>query len=297
MPDADTLSPRMRGIAAMSLAAFILTIHDTGTKLLLEHYAITQLVTLRQSFSLILLLFIVKFTTGWRTLHIINKPAVGLRMILFISTTVLIVASLRVLPLPTVLALVFASPLVVGSLSGPFLGERVGPVQWTAIIVGFVGILIILQPGSPGFELLLVLPVAAALSSGVRDLVTRWAGRTDSTLAILFWSNVAVVASGLCIVPFEWVEVQPLHYLAFMAVAFLNTAAHYLMIYALSAGDAALISPFRYTALVWAVVLGYLVWSHVPEVWTIVGSCIVVLSGVVMALREARAERLKRQEN
>ncbi|MAI46088.1 MAG: DMT family transporter [Hyphomicrobiaceae bacterium TMED74] len=297
MPNAGTLSPSMRSIAAMSLAAVILTVHDTGTKLLLEHYAITQLVTLRQSFSLILLLFIVQFTTGWGALRIVNKPAVGLRMILFISTTVLIVASLRVLPLPTVLALVFASPLVVGSLSGPFLGERVGPVRWAAILVGFVGILIILQPGSPGFELLLLLPVAAALSSGVRDLVTRWAGRTDSALAILFWSNVAVVVAGLCTVPFEWVEVQPLHYLAFMAVALLNTAAHYLMIYALSAGDAALISPFRYTALVWAVVFGYLVWSHVPEVWTIVGSCIVVLSGVVMALREARAARLKRQRN
>ena len=77
MLNAGSLSPSMRGIAAMSLAAVILTIHDTGTKLLLEHYAITQLVTLRQSFSLILLLFIVQFTTGWGSLRVGNKSAVG----------------------------------------------------------------------------------------------------------------------------------------------------------------------------------------------------------------------------
>ena len=89
-------------------------------------------------------------------------------------------------------------------------------------------------------------------------------------------------------------DVQPIHYLAFLAVALLNTAAHFLMIYALSEGDAALVSPFRYTALVWAVIIGYLVWDHVPEKWTIIGSSIVVASGVVMALREARAARMKR---
>ena len=294
MAKAVTLSPSLRGIAAMSLAAIILTIHDTGTKLLLEYYSITQLVTVRQAFSLALLILIVQFSTGWSGLRINNFTAVGLRMLLFISTTVLIVASLNVLPLPTVLALVFASPLVVGSLSGPFLGERVGPVRWTAILIGFAGILIILQPGSPRFDYLLLLPVAAAISSGTRDLVTRWASRTDSTLAILFWSNVAVVAAGLCTIPFQWVDIVPIHYAAFLVVALLNTAAHFLMIYALSVGDAALVSPFRYTALVWAVIIGYLVWDHIPEYWTIVGSSIVVASGVVMALREARAARLKR---
>ncbi|MEM9356043.1 MAG: DMT family transporter [Pseudomonadota bacterium] len=293
MAKAVTLSPSLRGIVAMSFAAVILTIHDTGTKLLLEHYSIVQLVTVRQAFSLVLLMFIVQFTVGWTALRIVNRTAVGVRMLLFISTTVLIVASLEVLPLPTVLALVFASPLVVGSLSGPFLGERVGPVRWAAILVGFVGILIILQPGSPQFEYLLLLPVAAALSSGTRDLITRWASRTDSTLSILFWSNVAVVSVGLCIVPFQWVDVQPIHYAAFLVVALLNTAAHFLMIYALSVGDAALVSPFRYTALVWAVIIGYLVWDHVPEIWTIIGSSIVVASGIVMALREARAARIK----
>lgn len=294
MTKSVALSPSVSGIAAMSLAAVILTIHDTGTKLLLEHYAISQLVTIRQAFSLIVLIGIIQFTTSWSALRVVNLPAVGLRMVLFISTTVLIVASLNVLPLPTVLALVFASPLVVGALSGPFLGERVGPVRWAAILIGFAGILVILQPGSPRFEFLLLLPVAAAMSSGLRDLVTRWASRTDSTIAILFWSNVAVVLAGLCTVPFEWVDVVPIHYVAFLVVALLNTAAHFLMIYALSVGDAALVSPFRYTALVWAVIIGYWVWGHVPESWTIIGSCIVVASGVVIALREARAARLNR---
>ena len=131
---------------------------------------------------------------------------------LFVVTTVLIVASLGVLPIATVLAIVFASPLAVALMSVPFLGERVGPRRWAAIIVGFVGVLVILRPAGPGFEVWLLLPVAAALSSGARDISTRWAGRTDGTMSILFWSNAATVVCGLATIPFMWRAMPVEHY-------------------------------------------------------------------------------------
>ncbi len=275
----------------MALAAAILTVHDTGTKILLESYAINQIVTVRQAFSVVILSLIIQFTGGWATVRIVNAHAVAWRALTFILTTVLIVASLNVLPIATVLAIVFASPLVVALLSVPFLGERVGPWRWAAIITGFTGVLVILRPADPGFNLLLLIPVAAALVSGVRDLVTRWAGRTDNAMTILFWSNVATVVVGAATLPFHWTDIAIRDYALLFSVAILNTIAHFLMIYALRIGDAALVAPFRYTAMIWAVLLGYVVWGEIPDQWTLIGSGIVIASGILLAVREARAMR------
>ena len=294
MAHAKTMSPALRGIAAMALAAAILTVHDTGTKILLETYSVGQIVAVRQIFSLTVLAVIIQLTSGWVAVRVVNRVAIATRSALFVVTTVLIVASLGVLPIATVLAIVFASPLTVAVLSVPLLGERVGPRRWAAIIVGFVGVLVILRPASPEFNFWLLLPVAAALASGTRDICTRWAGRTDGTMAILFWSNAATVVCGLATLPFVWVAMPFAHYALLFVLALLNTAAHFLMIYALRAGDAALVSPFRYTALVWAVLLGFVVWGDIPDQWTIVGSSIVVISGIYLALREARLAAARR---
>ncbi len=288
---ADGLSPGLRGILAMSIAAVILTVHDTGTKILLETYAANQIIAVRQSFGLLLIAAIIHFTTDWSVITVVNRQAMAWRCLTFITTTVLIVLSLNVLAIATVLAIVFASPLVVAFLSVPFLGERVGPWRWAAILAGFIGVLIILRPADPAFNLLLLVPVAAALSSGARDLITRWAGRTETSLGILFWSNVAIVIVAGATLPLNWQAVALEHWAILLATAVLNTMAHFLMIYALTVGDAALVSPFRYTALVWAVVLGYLVWGDIPDRWTITGSLIVVASGILLAIREARALR------
>lgn len=287
------LPPALQGIAAMAIAAVVLTVHDTGTKLMLEVYPINQLVTVRQSFSVLILVVCMLATTGWRTMQVANPVAVFARAVLFTATTVLIVSSLGALPVATVLSIVFASPLIVAVLSVPLLGERVGPWRWTAIAFGFLGVFIILRPVNPAFNVLMLLPVAAATASGLRDIVTRVAGRTDSSLTILFWSNVLTVLVGLATIPFAWVAMTIDHYAVIFLLAILNTIAHFLMIYALRVGDAALVTPFRYTALVWAVILGYAVWGHIPDFWTFFGSAVVVVSGIVLAIREARAARMR----
>lgn len=291
MANTKPLSSALRGIGAMALAAFILTVHDTGTKLMLETYPVNQLVTVRQAFAMLILIIIMAATTGWHAIRVENRIVLFARSVLFTSTTLLIIVSLGLLPVATVLAIVFASPLIVACLSVPFLGERVGPWRWSAIIVGFIGVAIILRPGSPSFEILLLVPVLAAVSSGVRDIVTRIAARTDTPFAILFWSNVMMVTVGLATIPLAWVAMPLQHYAIVFVLAILNTSAHFLMIYALQVGDAALVSPIRYTAIVWAVALGYWVWGDIPDIWMLVGSATVIASGIVLAVREARAAR------
>ena len=209
---------------------------------------------------------------------------------LFVLSTSLIALSVSVLPLATALAIVFASPLLVAALSATVLGEPVGPRRWGAIIAGFIGVLIIIRPGDASFSWLLLIPVAAASFSALRDVVTRILHRTDNTNAILFWSNIAIMLATLGSVPFGWKQVAQADIAIIALAGALNLLAHFLMITALRLGDAALVTPFRYTSLVWAALLGYLIWDHIPDQYTIIGATIIVAAGIYLVIREARAK-------
>ncbi|MCB1511550.1 MAG: DMT family transporter [Hyphomicrobiaceae bacterium] len=288
------MSPQSKGIAAMVLAAALLSAHDAVSKYLAQSYPIGQVVFYRQMFSLALLAVFIQVFGGWTRLKINSYRGQGIRAIAFIAATVLIVTSVAALPLATALSIIFASPLVLAALSVPLLGERVGLHRWLAILGGFAGVLIIIRPIDPAFNWLLLLPVCAACSSALRDIATRLISRTEDPLSILFWSNIAVIiASALTLpigfAPFGMRPIAAVDYAWLALAGYLNIQAHFLMISALRIADAALVAPFRYSALIWAALLGYLVWNHVPDGWTVVGALVIVASGIYLLIRERRA--------
>ena len=171
------------------------------------------------------------------------------------------------------------------------LGEPVGPRRWAAIIVGFIGVLVIIRPGDSSFTWLLLIPVAAASASALRDMTTRILHRTDSTNAILFWSNIAILVAAACSLPFGWQQIATNDMAWLVLGGALNTLAHFLTITALRFGDAAFVTPFRYTALVWAALLGYFIWGHMPDQWTILGAAIIVSAGIYLVIRELQIKR------
>lgn len=273
----------------MALAAALLSLHDAITKHLAESYPIGQVVCFRQISSLMMLVIFVHFGPGWGKLRINSLKGQSVRALSFIAATVLIVASVSLLPLATALSIVFASPLVLAALSVPLLGERVGLHRWLAIIGGFVGVLVIIRPVNPDFDWLLLVPVAAATASALRDIATRLISRTEEPMSILFWSNVAVILAAACTLPFGFKAIAVVDYGWLAFTGLLNILAHFLMITALRLADASLVAPFRYSALVWATILGYAIWGHMPDVWTFVGAAIIVASGIYLVLREQRA--------
>lgn len=283
------MSPQTKGIVAMALAAALLSLHDAITKHLAESYPIGQVVCFRQISSLMMLVIFVHFSPGWGKLRINSLKGQSVRALSFIAATVLIVASVSLLPLATALSIVFASPLVLAALSVPLLGERVGLHRWLAIIGGFVGVLVIIRPVNPDFDWLLLVPVAAATASALRDIATRLISRTEEPMSILFWSNVAVILAAACTLPFGFKAIAVVDYGWLAFTGLLNILAHFLMITALRLADASLVAPFRYSALVWATILGYAIWGHMPDVWTFVGAAIIVASGIYLVLREQRA--------
>jgi drug/metabolite transporter (DMT)-like permease len=270
----------LRGILAMVAGAGLLTLNDAVSKHLAQHYPIGQVVCLRQLAAFALILPYALASGGLGSLVPVDRGGQLLRAALFAAGTALIVWSLKWLPLSVVTVILFSSPFLVALISVPLLGERVSARQWGAIAAGFAGVLLIVRPGQHGLQWMVLLPLAAALSNAVRDVLTRRLSRTDSSISILFWSGVMVVLAGLATLPWGWRAVDLPAAAWFMAAGALNAAAHFLVIEAFRLGRAALVAPFRYSGILWAMLVGFLAWGERPDAWMLAGAAIVVVSGL-----------------
>jgi len=280
---ARPMSAQTRGIIAMMISALMLMLGDATSKYLMETYPIGQVVGLRQLTALVVILIWAMAVGGPRILRVVSWRGQLLRGALFLAGTFLILTGLSVLPLATVTAIAFASPIFVAALSSPVLGEKVAPRVWAAIIIGFIGVLVMLRPGASSFQWALLLPVIGAAVNGLRDLVSRRLSRTDHSLSILFWSSLIVGIGGPLLSPFGWQPVAGINILLFIVAGVLNVAAQFAMIEGLRLGNAAVVTPFKYTGLLWAMLLGALIWGDLPDRWLLVGAVIVIGAGIYMS--------------
>ena len=281
-----------KGIVAMVAGVALLTANDAVSKYLTESHPVGQVICLRQAATLLVIVPYVMLVSGWGALRVVSWPGQITRGLLFVANATLIVLGFSLLPLATVIMIMFSSPIFLALMSGTLLGERVSLERWIAILAGFAGVLIVIRPGASAFEWALLIPVAASFANALRDIVTRRLSRTETSIAILFWSTLIVMAGGALTAPFGWKAVSVTDAVWFVAAGVFNAAAHFLMIEALRLGEAAVISPVRYTSLIWAAFLGWFVWGDIPDAWAVAGSTVIVASGIYMLRVEARKPRV-----
>jgi drug/metabolite transporter (DMT)-like permease len=201
------------------------------------------------------------------------------------------------MPIADAIAIAFAGPVIATALAALLLGETIRWRRWTAIAIGFTGVVVMLRPTPDLIRVVAVVPLLAALVGAFRDIVTRKMGTGgESTLAIMLVSTSVVTFAGLFTIPFGWVPVDIADTGLFIASALLVGFAQALMIEALRLGEVGLVAPFKYTSLVWAVLLGLLVWGDLPDAWTWVGSTLVVGSGIYIWHRELTLARTGQTE-
>ena len=282
------MSPVIRSLLLMSLGIALLTANDATSKYLVESPPIGQVIGLRQAATLLVLIPYVMLFSRWSELRVVDWPGQISRGVLFLIGSVFIVWSLGVLPLATAITMLFASPIFMVVLSAPLLGERIGRHRWVAVIGGFAGVLIILRPGAESFQWALLLPLLAALVNALRDVLTRRLARTETSIAILFWSNIILMIGGFATLPFGWSPVTGDAALWFVAAGIFNGSAHFCIIEALRTGEASVVAPIRYTALLWAALLGFIVWGELPEIWLWAGAAVIVASSLYMIRAERR---------
>ena len=200
------------------------------------------------------------------------------------------------MPIADAIAIAFAGPVIATALAALLLKESVGWRRWSAIAVGFAGVIVMVRPTPDLVRLVAVVPLLAATVGAFRDIVTRKMGTGgESTPAIMLVSTSVVSIAGLFTIPLGWAPVALDDLALFVGSALLIAFAQGLMIESFRLGEVGLVGPFKYTSLVWAVILGLLVWGDLPDAWTWVGSALVVGSGLYIWRREITLARLRRQ--
>lgn len=278
------------GIAFMIGGLALLTLNDAVAKWLSTSYPVGEIIALRS------LLIVVALGLGLR-LHgglVALKPVYWrnqfLRGLCFLASTFSIVTALSLMTIADATAITFVSPLFIVALSGPMLGERVGLKRWVVTIIGFLGVLIIAKPTPSTFQWAAFVALAAAVGSTARDMVTRYISAVESSNLITFYSMVMATIAGFLTIPFSsWRWPAGYDIVLFVLLSALNGGAHVMMIESYRRAEASIVAPFRYSALVWAILFGYLMWGDILDMWLLTGSALVIGSGLYLFRHETRA--------
>lgn len=277
-----------RGIVFMLLGAALLTVNDTVLKWLTGGYPTGQIMFMRGIFVVLPVALLVWRAGGLAVLKVNSRGAHALRAFCVLTGTFLFITGLSFLPLAEAIAITFAGPLFVTALAPPMLGEVVGWRRWSAVLVGFIGVLIITRPTGEAIQWAALLPLTASLTGALRDLITRKISTAESSHAMLVTSTAGVVLAGLVTAPFGWRPIAAFDLALMMASGILIGLAHFLLIECFRLAEAALVAPFKYSNLLWAILFGFIVWGDLPDSWTLTGAAIVVASGLYILRREAQ---------
>ena len=272
----------------MCIGITLLVINDAMAKWLTAHYPPLQIVFMRNLLALPMIAIFVLSISGTAALQTRHLGTHALRGVFLVTGAYCFFVGLKFLPLAEATSLVFAAPIFITALSVPLLGDTVGWRRWAAVIAGFAGVLIIVRPGAAAFHPASLFVVGAAVSYALVMISARWIGKGESTWTMMLYVVLfPMLFSGL-IVPFLWTTPQMSHLPLFAAIAVFGTLGMTLISQAFRMAPAAIVVPFDYTALIWATLLGWLVWGDVPGPWVYAGAAVIIASGIYIVIRETR---------
>jgi drug/metabolite transporter (DMT)-like permease len=288
MANTASSPPADRPIVAITMvlsAMLVFVTTDATAKFLAASMSAQQIVSVRYgTIVFVLLPILLRNRSGsFRT----SRPFLHLtRGLLLLVSSILFVFALEDLPLELCTAIGFVAPLYVTALSIPFLGEHVGVRRWAAVIIGFAGVLIILQPGGSSFQWAMLLPLASALCWAFGLIITRLMRGTELAMTILFYSSVAGWIVSIPLALPLWQSPTGFEWTLLIGLGAFNAIGQYLIIRAFMLASASLLAPFSYCSIVWAVLLGFVIFGSVPNLTTIAGTAVLISAGLYVWHRE-----------
>jgi drug/metabolite transporter (DMT)-like permease len=280
---------RLTGIALMCCAVALFACLDTTAKYLNTQMDSLEIAWARYTSAFLLTLIVSNPLTKPDLLRTRRMKLQITRAVLLVGSTALNFLALRWLQLDEALSIIFTFPFIVAIASGPMLGEWLGWRRWSAICFGFAGVLLITRFGFGGMHPAALLSLAATVCYGFYAVITRIVSRVDSNQTSLFYANFIGALVMLPVIPFVWtVPANWAIALLLMGIGVLGSAGHFCLISGHKLAPASVLSPFVYTQLIWVVILGYLVFDHVPTGWTMAGAAMVIGSGLYLLYRERK---------
>ncbi|MFS4437166.1 DMT family transporter [Paracoccaceae bacterium GXU_MW_L88] len=282
------------GILMMSVGILFLCLNDALAKTLTERYAPIQIIFIRNLISTPVALLIAYKMGGASALRSRRIGIHIIRAVVWVTATVLFFSSLMFLELAEATALIFVAPLFITAIAALFFGEEVGWARWTAVVVGFLGVLIIVRPSGATFQLASLLPIATALFYAILMLSARWVDRGDSVWTLMLYSTGLSAVICAAITPFFWTALRLEDLWLFAAIALCGTLGITMMTQAFRMAPAVVIAPLEYSSLLWATLIGWLVWAEIPDAATYLGAAVIIGSGLLILYRERAARRAVR---
>ncbi|MEZ5925145.1 MAG: DMT family transporter [Hyphomicrobiaceae bacterium] len=294
------MSPRptdraLAGIAMMLTAMIILPVTDASAKYMASAIPALELVWARYLFQVVVLLPIGLGRLG-PALFRSNNPRLQIARSLILTVgTCLFFAALRFMPLADTLAVFFISPILTTMLSPLVLGEQVGPWRWGAVVLGFLGALLVIRPGFAEINPGIVLAVGSGLTYATYALITRKLAGTDPPLVTLNVTGIVGAAAASIALPFVWVSPSMLQWGLMALMGVVSAIGHFLIVMAYERTSASGLAPFAYAEIISATALGYWLFDDFPAAVTWLGIAIIMASGIIIAWREGVRRQRARQ--
>jgi drug/metabolite transporter (DMT)-like permease len=287
VPQADPQADPALGILYMVVSISLFGIMDAAVKWLGATYPTMQIVFFRSLFAFVPLVFLIFSHGSIKALRVTRPLGHVVRSLVGLAAMTIFFYAYSVMPLADVVAIGFAAPLFITALSIPLLGESVGVRRWTAVVVGFVGVLIMVNPGAGMFDPLAIIPLIGTVFYSLAIIFVRKLSRTETNVSIVFYFSLTATVVAAAFLPFHWVTPNLPDLALLVGVGLLGGLAQITMTNAFRAAAVSIIMPFEYLVMAWAAGLGYLIWDEVPGLNIWIGVAIVAASGLYIVYREA----------
>lgn len=286
------LSDNARGAVYMMVAMAAFTLNDAAMKALTQGVPLFQAIAMRGGLMLVGLLVLARLMGQWKpVLPRRDGVIIGVRCVAEIVSTMLFLAALMHMPLANLSAIMQALPLAVTLAAAVVFKDRVGWRRMTAILIGFIGVLIIIRPGPDGFDVWSLMGLISVAFVVVRDLTTRSVSRAVPSVMVAVYASVAVtLAAGLASLPGGWQPLTLGQGGLVLAASMALVVGYLFAVMVMRVGDISFVAPFRYTALIWAIFLGWLVFGSLPDPLTLLGAALVVGTGIFTLWRERKVK-------
>ena len=285
------LSKNQLGFLYMFISICAFSLMDIIVKWSVD-YPIGQVLFFRGFFGIIFYFFIIPRE---RLHNFYQTKRAGLHLLRCLSGLIALVSifiALRELPLATVVSISFASPIFATILSIFFLSEKVGIFRWLAVVIGFIGILVITEPGITELNIYYIFPIIFCLGLSYVAITIRQLSSTEPVWLISFYFSLSITLLSLCTIPQGWVMPSFNHFILLSLVGIFGGVANLWLSQSYKYSEVSLVTPLKYLALVFAIFFGYLIWGEVPTIKTLMGAFLVIISTLIIFRREIYKKKI-----
>lgn len=288
------LSRPLQGITFVIVAVACFAALDAATKFVSTAVPLVMAIWFRYLFQALATALAMLPSRGRSLLHTRYPGLQFARGVLLASSSALAFLSLRYMPVGEFTAIVMLTPLVITLVAATQLAERVSPLRWACMVGGFIGALLVIQPGSEMFDWTLLMPLAIVATNTAFQVLTSRLAKVEDAATMHFYTGCVGAGLATAALPFAWAELAPALWIGLLAMGGLSTLGHFLLILAYSRAPVAVLTPYLYMQIAFAMLSGWIVFSHVPDRWAVLGIGAIAVCGALGTWLTAREQRLQR---